>query len=182
MVDLIALACVSIECENSLWVAAMMPDFGRELDPKRLAKGNPGLPKSVVLPTIIIKEEDIGRLLDWQTQNSKPIHVWHTFYDRSYGISLEYANELISTGAIVGTRQTFQAPGGATSHKTIYKIYYHYGYPLAISNEEPQLEAAHIIDKNGHILPYVKFVGGTVTLHSDAITQLNELETARRRE
>jgi hypothetical protein len=69
----------------------------------------------------------------------------------------------------------FQAPGGATTRKDIYKIYCQYGYLLGESQEEPNLVAAHITDKNGHILPYVKFEGGTIRLSSEAVRVLDLL-------
>jgi hypothetical protein len=71
--------------------------------------------------------------------------------------------------------QTFQAPGGATTKKAIYKFYYHYAYPLGIATERPNLVPAYIEDKNGHILPYVKFEGGSLEFTSDAINLLKQL-------
>jgi hypothetical protein len=35
---------------------------------------------------------------------------------------------------------------------------------VGISEEEPTLRPAYIEDKNGHILPYVKFEGGKLKL------------------
>jgi hypothetical protein len=57
----------------------------------------------------------------------------------------------------------------------IYKYYYHYAYPLGISNERPKLIPAYIEDKNGHILPYVKFEGGSLEITLDAIKLLKQL-------
>lgn len=129
--------------------------------------------KGAVLPTIIIKEEDRKPLRDWQRARRVAIHIWHAFYDEAHGISLTDAERLISEGSIEPTRQVFQAPGGATTEKVIYKIYYRHAYPLATTVEEPKLVADSITDKNGHILPYVRFVGGKSQLSSEAITLLN---------
>ena len=71
--------------------------------------------------------------------------------------------------------QTFQAPGGATSQKIIYKIYYHYAYKLGQSKEDPTLAARSITDKNGHILPYVAFEGGELALDNDVFEVLDDL-------
>ena len=73
------------------------------------------------------------------------------------------------------TIQVFQAPGGATTRKAIYKIYYHYTYPLGISKQEPRLISASIEDKNGHILPYVKFDGGKLKISNEAIGVLDKM-------
>ena len=59
--------------------------------------------------------------------------------------------------------------------KAIYKFYYHYAYPLGISTEKPTLVPDYIEDKNGHILPYVKFVGGSLKIAQNALKILNNL-------
>ncbi|NLF57204.1 MAG: AccI family restriction endonuclease, partial [Candidatus Hydrogenedens sp.] len=100
MRELLRRAVVAVECENSLWRANMMPDFAAELTPQKRLGGRLGLKKSAVLPTIIIKEEDRNPLLNWQTGQSVPIHVWHAFFDRAYGISLADAERLINRGDI----------------------------------------------------------------------------------
>src|SRR5258705_1312879 len=132
------------------------------MKPQKRLGGKSGLPKSAVLPTVIIKEEDRIPLSGWQQENEIPIHVWHVFFDRAYGLSFNEAERLIQEGFIEPTIQVFQAPGGATTKKAIYKFYYHYAYPLGIANERPKLVSAYIEDKNGHILPYVKFEAGSL--------------------
>lgn len=103
------------------------------------------------------------------------IHIWHAFYDEAYAISLNDAEDLIRNGQIEPTTQTFQAPGGATTKKTIYKIYHRYCYHLAETLEEPALVADSITDKNGHILPYVRFEGGRTRLSDEAMKVLDSL-------
>jgi hypothetical protein len=97
------------------------------------------------------------------------------FYDAAIGLSLDDAEALIEKGLIRATEQTFQAPGGPTTRKSIYKIYYHYVYPLGKASEEPTLVADHITDKNGHILPYVRFEGGRLKLTEEALSLLRSL-------
>ena len=108
----------------------------------------------------------------WQQARKVSIHIWHVFYDLAFGIPFDQAEELIASGRIDATQQTFQAPGGATSSKAIYKIYYHYAYPLGKLEEEPRLVADHITDPNGHILPYVRFEGGSMSLSAEALDLL----------
>lgn len=172
---LIARTVVTVECENSLWVAKKMPDYGASLKPQRRLRGKLGLKKSAVVPTVILKEEDRRPLSDWQRTHRVPVHIWHVFYDMAFGISLEDAERLIESGEIEETNQVFQAPGGATTRKTIYKIYYHHAYPLGEAVEEPMLVAASITDKNGHILPYVRFRGGKLALSPQAVSVLDTL-------
>lgn len=168
-------AIVAIECENSLWKSKKMPDYTTEFSAQKRLNGKLGLKKTAVLPTIIIKEEDREPLKKWQDQNHISIHVWHVFYDQAFGIPLDEAERLINDGLIEPTIQTFQAPGGATTKKAIYKIYYCYGYPLGDAVEEPKLVSAYVEDKNGHILPYVKFDGGKLKIRKEAVEILNSL-------
>lgn len=176
---MLAKVIVGVECENSLWKGQLMPDYGAELKPQRRLGGKAGLKKNAVLPTIILKEEDRQPLQIWQDSHNIPIHIWHVFYDMAYGIAFDEAQKLIDEGYIEATEQTFQAPGGATTRKKLYKFYYHYGYPLGTAREEPQLVAKHIVDKNGHILPYVHFEGGAMLLREEAVDILRRMANAR---
>ena len=124
--------------------------------------------KTSIIPTIILKDEDLKPLLSWQQNNRVQIHVWHVFYDLAYGISLESAMENISSGLVQPTQQTYQAPNGVITTKSIYKFGYYLGYPLGESTSEPNLHARFIVDKNGHILPFVHFEGGDLQLSREA--------------
>lgn len=174
MAKLIKLSVIAVECENSLWKAQQMPGFNRPMRPQKRLGGKLGLAKSAVLPTVIVKDEDLGRLVNWQRRCRRPIHIWHAFYDLAFGLALTKAQELVKQGLIEGTVQLFQAPGGATSSKVIYKFYHHYAYPLAKSTGEPKLVADSITDKNGHILPFVRFEGGARKLTSEAVEELRK--------
>lgn len=179
MRNILSKAIVAIECENSLWKGSLMPDYLTEMKPQRRLGGKLGLRKAAVLPTIIIKEEDREPLQAWQDLNHIPIHVWHVFFDMAFGLALDEAQRLVEEGYILPTEQTFQAPGGATSKKLLYKFYYRYGYPLGDALEEPKLVAKSITDKNGHILPYVHFEDGRMNIRDEALSVLRELENAK---
>lgn len=168
-------ALLAIECENSLWRAGKMPAFGTPLSPQRRMSGKLGMKKTAVLPTVIIKEEDREPLLAWQRANRVPLHIWHVFFDRAYGLQFDEAERLVAEGLTEPTAQVFQAPSGATTRKVIYKHYYHHAYELAVSQAESTLIPAFIEDKNGHILPYVKFGGGSLKLSSKVLDMLEKL-------
>jgi len=177
--ELLGKAIAAVGCENSLWKAKKMPDYGKDLKPQRRLGGRLGLGKSAVLPTVILKKEDREKLQKWQDSNRVSVHIWHVFYDIAFGISIDGAQELVQQGLILPTEQTFQAPGGATTRKDIYKIYHHYAYCVGSTDEEPELRARFIEDKNGHILPYVHFEGGRISLHEDALGVLRKLRDAK---
>lgn len=173
--QLLRLSILAVECENSLWCAKEMPDYGEPLKPMRRLGGRSGLPKAAILPTVILKHEDLDRLVAWQDEQAIPIHIWQVFYDFAYGIGLDEARRLIDTGLIEATKQRFQAPGGSSSDKNIYKIYYHYAYELGRMRTEPRLVADSIEDPNGHILPYVRFEGGDLELNDGALRVVDSL-------
>lgn len=168
-------AIIAVECENSLWRAKQMPDYSLPLTPQKRLGGRCGLKKTAVVPAIIIKEEDRAPLNAWQKKQKIPIHIWHAFFDEAYGISLVNAESLITNGGIEPTEQVFQAPGGATTKKVIYKIYYQHGYPLATTIQDPKLVADSITYKNGHILPYVRFVGGMSQISQQVLAILDPI-------
>lgn len=177
---LLRLAIVAVECENSLWMARKMPDFGTPLRPMRRLGGLPGLPKNAVVPNFFLKEEDQDRLLNWERSASLPIHIWLVFHDLAYGISLQTADGLIESGHIDRQSWTYQSAGGSSQAKGVYRIYCHYAYPLGAVVEPPRFRANHLVDKNGHILPWVQFEGGRLDLSSEAIRELRRAERAGR--
>lgn len=172
-------AILAVECENSLWKCQDMPQYGEALRPMRRLGGKLGLPKGAVLPTIILKDEDRAPLQAWQSTFRIPIHIWHVFYDMAFGLCLQTAEDLIASGHIEVTLQTFQAPSGPTTEKGIFKIYYHYAYRLAEATQDAELIADKIIDKNGHILPYVRFEGGQLRILPSGIQQLADAAAQR---
>jgi len=179
--ELLATAIIAVECENSLWRAKQMRDYNHPLRPQRRLGGKPGLRKGAVLPTVILKEEDREPLRSWQTSHELPVHIWHVFFDLAFGLTFKDAERLIKDGLIEPTPQVFQAPGGATTRKDIFKFYHHYAYSLAESLVEPTLVADSITDQNGHILPYVRFQGGSWRLAQEALGRLDEAAASRRK-
>jgi len=131
-----------------------------------------GFLETAKVPTVIIKDEDLVPLTDWETTYNVPIFIFHVFYDEAYYISLQDACELIEGGIILPTEQTFYAPGGPTTHKLIYKIWYTLAQPLGTMTHEPEMSAKFVKDKNGHILPYVHFSGGQMALSAEILAEL----------
>jgi len=131
-----------------------------------------GFLETAKVPTVIIKQEDLEPLMDWEVNYNVPIFIFHVFYDEAYYISLQNARELIESGVILPTEQTFYAPGGPTTRKNIYKIWYTLAQPLGTMTREPEMSAKFIKDKNGHILPYVHFSGGQMKLSAEILAEL----------
>jgi len=177
--QLLSMATVAVECENSLWRAAKMPDYSTPLRPQKRLGGRLGLKKNAVLPTVIIKDEDRAPLARWQNESGVTIHVWHVFFDKAYGLSFNDAEQFVNDGSTEPTDQVFQAPGGATTKKRIFKHHYHKAYPLGETVTEPALTSKYIEDKNGHILPYVHFEGGALSLAPNVVEILKKVELSK---
>lgn len=173
--QLLRLSTLAVECENSLSCAKEMPDYGKPLEPMRRLNGRAGLPKAAILPTVILKHEDVDRFVSWQDEHALPVHLWQAFPDRAFGIGLDEARRLIDTGLVEATQQTFQSPSGAVSDRNIYEICCRYAYELGRRTTEPRLVADRIDDGNGHLLPYVRFEGGDLELCADALGLLDSL-------
>jgi len=131
-----------------------------------------GFLKTATVPTVIIKDEDLGPLATWEAHFGIPVFIFHVFYDEAYYISFEEARELIENRVILPTTQTFYAPGGPTTRKDIYKIWYTLAHPLGTMTHPPEMSAKFVKDRNGHILPYVHFSGGQMTLSEEILSEL----------
>lgn len=175
MQQILSKAILAVECENSLWKGALMPDYGAELKPQKRLDGKSGLKKNAVLPTIIVKEEDREPLQTWQDNIGIPIHIWHVFFDMAYGLAFDEAQQLIRQRFVLLLEDTFQPLGGETTKKSLYEFSIQFGYQLGDFAEEPHFLAKNITDKNGHIFPYVSIRGGKMKLHSEALDVLREL-------
>lgn len=175
MRHLLSLAVVAVECAHSPWLARKMPAFGEPLRLMKRLGGGKGLPKNAVVPSVTLGREHLDDFLAWEANASLPVHLWQLFHDLAFGISLRKASDLIATGLIEPTPQTFQSPGGATDRRTIYQIYYHHAYVAGEIAEEPRLAPHTITDEKGHILPYVRFEDGRLDLDPGVLDTLEGL-------
>lgn len=133
-----------------------------------------GFLETAKVPTIIIKEEDLQPLRIWEETFNIDVFIFHVFYDEAYYILFRDAYELIESGIVLPTEQTYYAPSGPTTRKRIYKIWYTLAKPLGTMVKAPEMLAKFLKDKNGHILPYVHFSGGQMELSEEIIKELED--------
>jgi hypothetical protein len=162
--DIIGQARAALEIENSLWVTEKMPGFGKPFTRFTRGKNKGRLKPAGIIPTIIVKAEDLPRLHAWEQQYQVPIYVVHLFYDRGYFIRFDHILELLESGELGMETQRFTNPDGtAATPKQIVKVPYilceEYGLV-----QNPRLAPRTFVDKNGKVMTYVTFEGGTVTL------------------
>jgi hypothetical protein len=156
-----------LEVENSLWVTEKMPGFGKPFSRYIRGKNKGRLKPQGVVPTIIVKNEDVPRLKQWETDFEVPIYIVHIFYDRGYFIQFDEILNLLTKDALGIEVQKYTNPDGtATSPKEIIKVPYilckEFG---TVSN--PTLEPKTFVDKNGKVMTYVTFSGGQINLSQD---------------
>jgi len=169
--DVIAKAKLAVEVENSLWVTKQMPGYGKKF--RRYVRGKKkGLLKpDGIVPTIIVKKEDIPGLNEWQRSFGIPIYVVHVFYDRGYFIRFRDIFEAMERGDIGFEEQKYTNPDGtASSPKQIIKV------PYILCKDfgevrEPELVPKTFIDKNGKVMTYVVFRGGKIDLSDELIAE-----------
>jgi hypothetical protein len=162
--EIIARAQVALEIENSLWVTEKMPGFGKSFTRYLRGKNKGRLKPSGIIPTIIVMQEDIPRLQQWETDYQIPIYIVHIFFDRGYFIKFSDVLALLNSGELGMETQRFTNPdGNAASPKQIVKI------PYILCKEfgtvsGPALAPRTFVDKNGKVMTYVTFSGGEISL------------------
>jgi hypothetical protein len=169
--DLIVHARAALEIENSLWVTEKMPGFEKPFTRYTRGKNKGWLKPAGIIPTIIVKEEDIPRLQAWEQQYHVPIYVVHLFYDRGYFILFDRILDLVKSGELGMEMQRFTNPDGtAATPKQIVKVPYILCQEFGVV-QNPTLAPRTFIDKNGKVMTYVTFEGGTVTLAPDVFEE-----------
>jgi hypothetical protein len=162
--DIVAKAQAALEVENSLWVTEKMPGFGRPFSRYTRGKNKGRLKPAGIIPTIIVKQEDVPRLQQWEADYKIPIYVVHIFYDRGYFVKFDEVVNLLDSGELGMETQRFTNPDGtAATPKQIVKV------PYILCKEfgtvsGPTLVPRTVVDKNGKVMTYVTFSGGEITL------------------
>jgi hypothetical protein len=165
--EVIARARAALEVENSLWVTEKMPGFGKPFSRYVRGKNKGRLKPAGIIPTIIVKEEDIPRLQQWQGDFGVPIYIVHIFYDRGYFIEFSDVLDLLARGDVGMEEQRFTNPDGtAATKKKIVKVPYILCKDFGtVAGQE--LLARTFVDKNGKVMTYVTFSGGSIDLSSE---------------
>jgi hypothetical protein len=162
--DVIVQAHAALEIENSLWVTEKMPGFGKPFSRYTRGKNKGRLKPSGIIPTIIIKEEDIPRLQQWEEAYGVPIYVVHIFYDRGYFVKFDEVMDLLDSGELGMEIQRFTNPDGtASSPKQIVKVPYILCKEFGMVSGQG-LKPMTFVDKNGKVMTYATFSGGEIQL------------------
>lgn len=162
--DVISKAIGAIEVENSLWVTEKMPGFGKPFSRYKRGKNKGRLKPAGIIPTIILKQEDIPRLQQWEAHFGIPVYVVHIFYDRGYFIKFDDVVGMLESGELGMEVQRYTNPDGtAASPKSIVKVPYILCKEFGTVSGQT-LRPKTFVDKNGKVMTYVTFSGGDIQL------------------
>jgi hypothetical protein len=162
--DVIRRARAALEIENSLWVTEKMPGFGKPFSRYTRGARKGQLKPAGIVPTIIVKEEDIPRLRQWEADYGVPLYVVHIFFDRGYFVRFRDILAMLEAGDVGFEAQRFTNPDGtAAASKNVVKV------PYVLCKEfgtvsGPTLVPRTFVDRNGKVMTYVTFQGGTISL------------------
>ena len=164
---MISKATAAIEVENSLWVTEKMPGFGKPFSRYKRGKNKGRLKPAGIVPTIIVKQEDIPRLEQWEMHFGIPVYVVHIFYDRGYFITFDDVLGMLKSGELGMEEQRYTNPDGrAASPKSIVKVPYILCKEFGTVSGQTLLPKT-FVDKNGKVMTYVTFSGGNIQLSPD---------------
>jgi hypothetical protein len=165
--DIITRAVAAFEVENSLWLTEKMPGFGKPFSRYVRGKNQGKLKPPGIIPTIIVKEEDIPRLQQWEARYCIPIYIVHIFYDRGYFVKFDDVICFLEAGELGMEEQRYSNPDGtASSPKQIVKVPYILCREFGTVSGQTLLPRT-FVDKNGKVMTYVTFSGGTIQLSQD---------------
>lgn len=118
--EIVSASLLGIESEASIWQGERMPHFGRHWSEKsgRQKKSISEL-ASWTAPTIIVKDEDLNPLINWQTYYQKPIYIVHLFYDMAFMLNFSTLREYIERGIVKKEKFNY-----GNAPKDIYKTFY----------------------------------------------------------
>lgn len=162
--EIVESALLGIESEASIWQGEKMKHFGRNWSEKtgRLKPLNEV--KSWTAPTVIVKDEDLQPLINWQNYYRKPIYIVHLFYDIALMLNFSKLRQYIAEGTVKG--EVFDY---GKASKTIYKTFY------GLADEFGKfMELAEIIPfvsqtNGGKFEADLYFEGGEIDINQDTI-------------
>jgi hypothetical protein len=173
----------ALEVEMSLWRASKMPDKGMKLPLRKL---------NVIAPMIWVKEEDAIKLENWIRRYGKPIYVIQVFYDLAYiaqlKLIIDKANRIKSAqneemrkelmkreGLIVESQKYADEVTGVTTTKTVYRLHPAAAMLFGELIEPPKINVEVLEDKNGKIIPFLRFSDGKLKINPEVIKMWSSL-------
>lgn len=164
--EIVESSLLAIESEASIWQGERMKHFGRKWSEKTGKLKPLSEVKSWTAPTVIVKDEDLQPLIDWQNYYQKPIYIVHLFYDMALMLNFSKLREYISDGTVKGEIFDY-----GKASKTIYKTFYGLADEFGKFTELAEIIPFVSQTNGGKFEADLYFEGGEIVINQDTIQE-----------
>ena len=164
--EIVESSLLAIESEASIWQGERMKHFGRNWSEKTGNLKPLSEVKIWTAPTVIVKDEDLQPLVDWQNYYQKPIYIVHLFYDMALMLNFSKLREYISDGTVKGEIFDY-----GKASKTIYKTFYGLATEFGKFTELAEIIPFVSQTNGGKFEADLYFEGGEIVISQDTIQE-----------
>lgn len=164
--EIVDASLLGIESEASIWQGEKMEHFGRNWSEKTGKLKPLNGVKNWRAPTVIVKDEDLNPLIDWQSHYQKPIYIVHLFYDMALMLNFSTLREYIDEGIVKA--EVFDY---GKASKTIYKTYYGLATEFGKFTELAEIVPFVSQTNGGKFEADLYFEGGEIVISQDTIRE-----------
>lgn len=169
--EIVENSLLGVEAEASIWQGEKMPHYGRDWH-NRTGRSKPLCELgSWTAPTVIVKDEDMQPLINWQEYYGKPIYIVHLFYDMAFMLNFARLRQYIADGVVCGEVQDY-----GKAKKVIYKTYYGLASTFGEFTELAEIVPFVSQTKGGKFEADLYFDGGTLVLSRSTVEEWLSLE------
>ncbi len=161
-----------IESEASIWQGEKMNHYGRNWFEKTGKLKPLSEIKTWTAPTVIVKDEDLQPLIDWQSYYEKPIYIVHLFYDMAFMLDFSKLREYIETGIVKGEEFNY-----GQASKIIYKTFYGLATEFGKFTELAEIIPFVSQTSGGKFEADLYFEGGKIDINQATIEEWNLLKS-----
>jgi hypothetical protein len=164
--EIVNASLLGIESEASIWQGEKMKHFGRNWAEKTGGLKPLNEVKTWTAPTVIVKDEDLQPLIDWQNYYQKPIYIVHLFYDMALMLNFSKLREYIAEGTVKGEIFDY-----GKASKTIYKTFYGLATEFGKFTELAEIIPFVSQTNGGKFEADLYFEGGEIIISQDTIQE-----------
>jgi len=157
--EIVPNSLLAIESKASLWEGKKMSHFGRDWSNK-VGRRNPLREvKNWSAPTVMLKEEELNPLNNWESHYRKPVYIVHIFYDVAYILSFSKLKEYIAEGVITVKQEVYD-----NNPKDVFSVYYGLANEFGIFADTAKIVPRYYQTKGGKFKPDLSFEGGEIVI------------------
>jgi hypothetical protein len=164
--EIVNASLLGIESEASIWQGEKMKHFGRNWAEKTGGLKPLNEVKTWTAPTVIVKDEDLQPLIDWQNYYQKPIYIVHLFYDMALMLNFSKLRQYIAEGTVKGEIFDY-----GKASKTIYKTFYGLATEFGKFTELAEIIPFVSQTNGGKFEADLYFEGGEIIISQDTIQE-----------